>query len=295
MRHLSPARDSHQAPPQSGALVLLLSAASLLACATTRPEPDPPPRPAGRNPAVQVLDQLIERVEHGATEIDAETCIRSLDQSGLCAESEQPPTRVVPFRIALDERYLEWPEPWDRLARTVACVNRFYRPTGIEWEVVDITPWDPGRYRHLLYPLLSKLQRDMPFDGRTLRLGITVWEERRIYSRGGSEIGLSQRDSCVVPSWPRVENDCVILAHELGHLIGAKHVPGKHWIMGWSASPFHLPAADPLERVAATYRFHPRNVATIKAYRSAAFTRWGLRPTEACSRRITEIDRCFAL
>lgn len=266
------------------------------ACAAPRArEVEEAPVTRYRDPALDELERLIDRVEQGPADGDVSACLARLDALGSCPEDTAAAPRTVNVRVGLDPRYLEWPEPWDRLARTLACVNRFYEPTGVQWDFVAIDAWDPGPQRHALYPLLERLQRDFPFDGQTLRLGITVWEERRVFSHGGGEIGLSQRDACVVPSWPRIENDCLILAHELGHLIGAIHVPGKQWIMGWAASPFHLPAADPLERVAAAYRFHPRNVAAIRAHRTARFTPAGLRPTPDCAQRIAEVDRCYAL
>ena len=50
---------------------------------------------------------------------------------------------------------------------------------------------------------------------------------------------------------------------------GARHVPGKPWLMGWAARPFYLPATDALARVTAVYRLHPVNVALIRAHRTA--------------------------
>lgn len=222
-------------------------------------------------------------------------CLATVERHGQCTPRKSTTPRVLPVAVALDPRYLKWPNAWDRLARTLHCVNRFYRGTGVEWDFASITPWDPGAHRHQLYGLLHRLQREFPPSRKNLSLGITVWEERRIYAKAGGEIGLSQGGACVVPSWPRVENDCLILAHELGHLIGAKHVPGKQWIMGWSASPFHLPAEDPLERVASVYRFHPRNIEVIAVYGVARLTAHGLALPSACHQRVAEIDRCYGL
>jgi hypothetical protein len=92
-----------------------------------------------------------------------------------------------------------------------------------------------------------------------------------------------------------VENDCLILAHELGHLVGARHFPGKDWIMGWAARPFHLPAADPIARVKALYRFDPRNLAVIRLHRQARVTRHGLELPAGCAEKVEAIDRCWRL
>jgi len=294
-----------------GQSLMTMVGATLLACASpvSRPPPGPVPRD---DPTVAELDRMIKsgRVEQPSTYAPPATeaqpssaveeggvspCIQAVDQQGLCTDAQLPPYRIMGVRVALDPRYKQWPRWLDRLSDTFVCVNRFYQRTGIQWEVESLTEWDPGAQRHELYGLLYRLQRELPFDGRHLSLGITVWEERRIYATAGGEIGLSQRAACVVPSWPRVENDCLILTHELGHLIGAKHVPGKHWVMGWAASPFHLPSDNPLERVLAVYNFHPRNAEAIAAYRSAQMTPNGLVPSVPCRERIARLDACYGL
>jgi hypothetical protein len=272
-----------------------MAASVLIACAGA---PSAPPETASspqRDPAIGDLERLMLRGAESDKAGGLQRCLAVVERHGLCAPRKSADRTTIPVAVALDPRYLRWPDAWDRLARTLHCVNRFYRDTGVEWDFTSITPWDPGALRHDLYGLLHRLQHEFPPSARHLSLGITVWEERRIYAKAGGEIGLSQGGACVVPSWPRVENDCVILAHELGHLVGAKHVPGKHWIMGWSASPFHLPAKDPLTRVASVYRFHPRNMAVIATYRSARLTAHGLALPEACRQRIAQIDRCHGL
>lgn len=225
---------------------------------------------------------------------DLPGCIERARRGSPCAAPRTP--RTFSVKVALDPRYQrQWPNWRGRLRRTFACVNQLYGKTAARWRISTIVPWDPKEHRHQLYPLLHRLRHEVPADPGTLRLGISVWEERRIYRMAGGEIGLSQAGACVVPSWPRVENDCVILAHELGHLVGARHVPGKRWVMGWSAHPFHLPAADPLARVVATYRFHPRNVLGIGAYATAPVTSGGVAPRPACRAMLARVDRCYGL
>jgi len=283
-----------RAPPllAIGGLVTLLCGG--LGCGSA-PPPPVQPSAAAPDPVVGELDRLLARPAQVTTPGGMAACLRQVERGALCPLEELPPWRVIPVRVALDPRYHRWPAWRERLARTIACVNTFYQPTGLQWRVREVFDWDPGAQRHELYGLLDRLQRELPYDGRSVRLGISVWEERRIFASSGGEIGLSQYESCVVPSWPRIENDCVILTHELGHLAGAVHVPGKHWIMGWAASPFHLPAGDPLARVTAVYRFHPRNRAALLLARGAQFTPGGLALPEACAERLRQLDGCYGL
>ncbi|MCC6749491.1 MAG: hypothetical protein IT371_17635 [Deltaproteobacteria bacterium] len=284
--------------PRATARVPLAAALGLWLVAAGCPGPPPPEPPAPLDPALAALDELAARSSQRPgrhAERNLEACLARVAREHSCAPTPGVQHRVG-VRLALDPRYAaQWPGWRARLASTFRCVNHLYRPTGIEWHVSSMLSFEPGAERHDLYALLARLQREFPPDRRALTLGITVWDERHVYRTSGGEIGLSQRGHCVVPSWPRVENDCIILAHELGHLIGAKHVPGKQWVMGWAATPFYLPASDPLARVVATYRFHPRNVAAIQAHQSARFTADGLTPTPACAARIAALDACWSL
>lgn len=273
---------------------------ALIVIAGCGPSPPPRQRPPKRERELATLDRLLAGSSAaGAQERNLERCMARVEDAPCGPRPDDKATRSLEIRLALDPRYAsKWgATTWrDRLDRTFSCANRLYAATGIRWRIASVTPWDPGQQRHALYPLLDRLQRELPADGKSLVLGITVWDERRVYSEAGGEIGLSQRAACVVPSWPRVENDCVILAHELGHLIGARHVPGKQWIMGWAARPFHLPAADPIARVVATYRFHPRNLAVIRVLRrQGRVTKNGLHLSRACWARVRAIDRCWRL
>ncbi len=265
------------------------------ACSTDRP---PGAEPQSPDPSLRTLDRLLAKKDHntqdktGASTVS--TCLAQVETQGLCPFLPRGEERTFSIRLALDPRYVtHWPNFRQRLQQTMVCVNRLYHSTGISWQIASLVPWEPGKNRHNLFALLHQLQSDYPPDLKSIALGITVWDERRIYASSGGEIGLSQRAACVVPSWPRVENDCLILAHELGHLLGARHVPGKQWIMSWAAHPFHLPTADPISRVIAMYRFHPRNKEAIQIYQRAYFTPEGLALPPDCSRRLELLDKCW--
>ncbi len=272
------------------ARALLASLLVLLGCpAEQQVEPQQP------DPSLTALDRLA-RKEQRATAAGAtvDDCLARAAQTGLC-----PPLasrRAYHLRMALDPRYNEhWPEWESRMQTTLDCVNRLYQPTGTTFVLDQIQAWDPGAARHNLRALLSRLQQDYPPDLKTIVVGITVWEERKVFSGAGGEIGLSQRAACVVPSWPRVENDCLTLAHELGHVVGARHVRGTGWVMSYAGHVFQLPAADPAARVVQTNRFHPRNVEAIRTYHRARFTPNGLVLPVSCAQRLALTDRCWSL
>ena len=216
-------------------------------------------------------------------------CRRRKPSDASCHSASR---RIFPLTLALDPRYRSWPSWRERLTDTMACVNALYRGTRIGFRLARIASWDPGLHRHQLYPLLHRLRHEVRSEAASLRLGITVWDAEHIYRMAGGEIGLSQAGACVVPSWPRAENDCVILAHELGHLVGAQHLGGKHWVMGWSAHPFHLPAADPLARVTQTYRFHPDNIAMIDLHSTARVGGAGLELPLPCKESLAMRSAC---
>ncbi len=275
------------------ALLVLATCALGTGCSgASSEEPDTTPRRT-RDPSLDALDRVLA-ARPSTTRQDPAACMRQRLGGDVCPVVSGS-ARTYRLRIALDPRFHRWPDWRGRLASTVGCVNRLYRSTGTTWEVESIVDWDPGKQRHDLHRLLDRLRLEYPADRKTLVVGITVWDKRRVFATSGGEIGLSQGAACVVPSWPRVENDCIILAHELGHLVGARHVPGKRWVMGWAARPFHLPAADPMARVVATYRFHTRNVDSIRIHHTARLTSHGLRLSRPCSRRIHTLDRCWSL
>jgi hypothetical protein len=255
----------------------------------------PPPRRPPPDPYVRTLDRLLDkRGARAGAQPDMQACLAEVDPD-LCP-IEEDAERTIDIRVFLDPRYtLKWSGWKERLKSTLACVNTLYLPSGIQWRIRDLEPWHPGNDRHNLYALLRRLRREHPADLKSVTLGITSWEERRIYAQVGAEIGLSQGTACVVPSWPRVENDCLILAHELGHLVGAEHLQGEQFVMASASHTFHLPAKDPIARVTARYRFHPRNLEAIGLHRAARFTRHGLVLPEDCTRRLHAIDRCFRL
>lgn len=260
----------------------------------------PPARPAPA-PGVRALDKILDRMEKNKREAAAgETvaaCVARV-RSELGGECPVPAAsaRTYKLRVALDPKYQHtWPEWEERFMGVLGCVNQIYAPTNTGFELESVVEWKPGAQRNDLRRLLDRLRREVPADSDVLRLGVVVWSQRRAMFSVGGEIGLSRAEACVVPSWPRVENDCLITAHELGHLVGARHVPGKNWIMAWRGHTYRLPVNDPVARVVKNHRFHPRNLEGIRAHHLARGTTNGLEPTHGCARYLDAMDRCWAL
>ena len=246
-----------------------------------------------------MLRRLETREKQGTAQ-DAQSIKACLAQAHQATEPhcamDLASRRTYKVRVALDKRYQHsWPEWEQRFFGMFECVNQIYSSTGTSFELEAVLDWDPGAQRNDLDALLTRVQKEVPATDKVLRLGVVVWSERRVQSQVGGEIGLSQAGACVVPAWPRVENDCLTLAHELGHLVGARHVPGKNWIMAWKGHTYRLPVSDPLARVVANHRLHPRNKEGIRIHHQAKGTPRGLHLDRGCAMRLDQVDRCWAL
>jgi len=75
-----------------------------------------------------------------------------------------------------------------------------------------VAAWDPLYDRHNLFSLLDRLQRDFTPDLKSIVLGIFVLGRTPYLIQNQEEKLVSAKvAACVVPSWPRVENDCLII------------------------------------------------------------------------------------
>lgn len=266
--------------------MILIITLALSGCQSTEEFPEE----KERDRTLDALNSLLKSPRQSPS--NARNCLNSVPNTCF------PPTRInpIPLRIALDPAYIKGHHNWKkRLNQTMQCVNRFFRDASIEWKIVDIQPWDPQNDQEKLYSLLSRLQREIPAQD-AVRLGIIRWDQSTSLKRRSGEIGLAQGNSCIVPSWPQVRNDCLILAHELGHVLGAKHLPGKQWIMSPAAHPFRLPQnKDSLLQLTKEFRFHPANRTIIEAHASAKITATHILPTAACRKRIRRIRFCYGI
>jgi len=268
-------------------------------CGPKPPARTPPPRP---DPGVQVLDGMLKRLEKqkaaGVRQGESlDVCLlwarRKTEDQCLVDPAS---TRTYKVRVALDKQYQKtWPEWEGRFFGTFECVNKIYQPTGVSFEVEAVMDWQPGAQRNDLGALLDRIHKELPAKPNLLRLGMVVWSKKRMQFSVGGEIGLAQGGACVVPSWPRVENDCITMAHELGHLVGARHVPGKDWIMAWKGHTYQLPVSDPLARVVRHHKLHPRNQEGIRVHHQAKSTKHGLHLERGCAERMDKVDACWRL
>lgn len=259
-----------------------------LAGCSAPPPPDPEPK---RSNVLKILDGVAERREDPRARA---RCLQQARTSSRCPPNSNP-RRILPLRIVLDRRYTARGLGWKkRLQRTVGCANALF-PPGLGFSLQRIEPWDPGADRRSLLALFGRLKREHPADGAALVVGFTVLDRGQVFGRTGDAIGLSKGVSTVVTSWPLEENDCAILAHELAHLVGAKHVRGKQWLMNRTGRPFHLPSDGAKWRVLSRYRFHPRNIEVMLLYAGSRITPRGLMLRRSCINLRKGIDRCWAL
>lgn len=227
------------------------------------------------------------------------TCIATGVQRERCAALA---SAGIEIDLWVDHEYQRrYAKASTRLATTLRCVNALYQSTGMIFRVRKQRSFDPAERRHDLRALLRWLRhsRSRSTPDHVLAIAISAWDQRMVYSKAGREVGLAQGASAVVPAWPRVENDCVILAHELGHLVGAIHVRAANradlrWIMAPSSGVFYLPDKRPIERVLGLFRFHPRNAESLFAHRNATFSaNRGTRLSAECAAYQREVDTCW--
>jgi tetratricopeptide (TPR) repeat protein len=170
---------------------------------------------------------------------------RELKDIPICSTVNTSPD-VNKFKISLwvDNSYREaFKDTWkDRLRLRILYANDILRPQfNIELIIAEFIEWD-SQFQQTLDKTLEKLYHMKASDAKSLQIGITLNKKLKRNWNDRSNIGLAYLlgDDAVItaqPSFPSVGQfwnpieEAITLVHELGHILGAIHVPNESSIM----------------------------------------------------------------
>jgi tetratricopeptide (TPR) repeat protein len=163
----------------------------------------------------------------------------------ICSTINTSPD-VNKFKISLwvDNSYREaFKETWkDRLKLRILYANDILRPQfNIELIISEFIEWD-SQFQQTLDKTLEKLYHMKASDPKSLQIGITLNKKLKRNWNDRSNIGLAYllgNDAVITaqPSFPSVGQlwnpieEAITIAHEVGHILGAIHIPEESSIM----------------------------------------------------------------
>ena len=275
-----------------------LAAVLLAGCAATEePEPRSAPRGTASPEALRTMDRMLVGTGKMSNESPAQRqskCLAKVAASPLCP----PPvgqTRAIGIRLLLDERYAQRVPNWEqRLDKTFACVNRFFVPAGIRWEIVNMEGWTPGPLRGDIRVDRARLAALRPPDLKSMVAGVVVWDEQRIKARRmGKRLADCTEGTCAFVAWPSAGTECLTWAKNLARQAGARLMPGRRWLVARKYLRYFNLGGQATAVLHQHYQLHPRNLAALKLARAARYTPQGLRLPNDCYERLRALDRCY--
>jgi len=184
----------------------------------------------------------------------------------ICSIVNTPPAENK-FAIDLwvDESYRNaFPNTWkDRLRLRILYANDIFQPQfSVELFISNFVEWN-SKFDRSLDNTLVKLNTSTKPNPNTLKIAITLNNELKQNWRDRKELGkafLLGNEAAITaqPSFPAVGQDwnpieeAITIAHEIGHIFGAIHIPDENSIM--------YPSAGSL-----SYEFDPVNKKIIEA------------------------------
>ncbi len=151
---------------------------------------------------------------------------RAVPCDGYALEAASLPRQEVRVVLATDEA---WRQTFGdgaeaRANQLFADVNRIMEPAGIALSLADYRSWSSTEYADSMSSMLRHLDASMPAEPGQLVIGLTGRQISRV--DGLAHIGHIHLVARLHPN--RQELDGPVVAHEIGHLLGADHHECEH-------------------------------------------------------------------
>ena len=167
--------------------------------------------------------------------------LRGID---FCNSDNTSPARYKLNTVLwVDRSYREFfPDTWvERLSRRFTTANIILRNLfGIELDISETIAWD-SQFQTSLQNTLEIFERKPDLRKDALNIAITLDKELKINWTDRNELGFAYpfKNIAIItsqPSFPGLQfwnmmEESITIVHELGHLLGAIHVPDKQSIM----------------------------------------------------------------
>lgn len=136
------------------------------------------------------------------------------------------PARNVRVVVAVDEAWRQTygDDSETRATLLLADVNRIMEPAGIRLSVTEYRNWSSTEYAGSMSSMLSHLDASVPAQPGKLVIGLTGRQISRV--DGLAHVGHIHLVARLHQDRPQL--DGLVVAHEIGHLLGADHHECEH-------------------------------------------------------------------
>ncbi|NNF06071.1 MAG: hypothetical protein HKN21_04870 [Candidatus Eisenbacteria bacterium] len=141
--------------------------------------------------------------------------------------AEEPPTRrIVPLKIVTDQAFRESTPLWRGfLRRALRQTQEQFDPVALDFRIEEEAYWEPSDPSLPFSVLLSEVQASVPNEGRILVALVGATDRPAEPDLLG--YALLGRPYLIVETHS-ADLFAQTLTHELGHVFGLPHLPGRH-------------------------------------------------------------------